>query len=67
MHDNLQISGIDAAIVCVYFAVVFGIGVYFSRHQKTTQDYFLAGRRVPGVKRTPERGIVSGCLVLMDG
>ncbi|HHY86559.1 MAG TPA: sodium/solute symporter [Verrucomicrobia bacterium] len=48
MHDNLQISGIDAAIVCVYFAVVFGIGVYFSRHQKTTQDYFLAGRRVPG-------------------
>jgi SSS family solute:Na+ symporter len=48
MRDYLQISGIDATIVFSYFAVVFGIGLYFSRNQKTTQDYFLAGRRVPG-------------------
>lgn len=39
---------IDAAVVAVYFAVVFGIGWYFSRRQKTTEDYFLAGRNVPG-------------------
>jgi solute:Na+ symporter, SSS family len=41
-------SLLDALIVLVYFVVVFGIGLYFSRHQKTTQDYFLAGKNVPG-------------------
>jgi len=41
-------SVIDSIIVLVYFTVVFGIGLYFSRNQKTTQDYFLAGRNVPG-------------------
>ncbi len=41
-------SAIDYAIVLVYFAVVFGIGIYFSRNQKTTTDFFLAGKRVPG-------------------
>ena len=39
---------IDTIIVLVYFAAVFGMGLYFSRHQKTTEDYFLAGRNVPG-------------------
>ncbi len=41
-------SIIDSAIVLVYLAVVFGIGVYFSRNQKTTEDFFLAGKSVPG-------------------
>jgi SSS family solute:Na+ symporter len=41
-------SAIDFIIVLVYFAVVFGIGFYFSRNQKTTEDYFLAGKNVPG-------------------
>ena len=39
---------IDVAVVLVYLAAVFGIGIYFSRNQKTTEDYFLAGRNVPG-------------------
>ncbi len=39
---------IDTIIVLGYFAAVFGVGLYFSRHQKTTEDYFLAGRNVPG-------------------
>jgi SSS family solute:Na+ symporter len=41
-------SLLDSLIVLVYFAIVFGIGFYFSRNQKTTQDYFLAGKNVPG-------------------
>lgn len=41
-------SGIDIGIVLAYLAAVFGIGIYFSRNQKTTEDYFLAGRKVPG-------------------
>jgi len=39
---------VDGIIVVVYLAVVFGIGIYFSRNQKTTEDFFLAGRNVPG-------------------
>ncbi|MFO1487887.1 MAG: sodium/solute symporter [Verrucomicrobiota bacterium] len=41
-------SPIDSSIVLVYLAAVFGIGLYFSRHQETTEDYFLAGKNVPG-------------------
>lgn len=39
---------VDVVIVLVYLATVFGIGMYFSRNQKSTEDYFLAGRKVPG-------------------
>jgi len=39
---------LDTGIVLLYLAAVFGIGIYFSRHQKTAEDYFLAGRKVPG-------------------
>ncbi|NOS72763.1 MAG: sodium/solute symporter [Verrucomicrobia bacterium] len=41
-------STVDWIIVAGYLAVVFGIGIYFSRNQKTTEDYFLAGKSVPG-------------------
>ena len=39
---------VDGIIVLVYLAAVFGIGIYFSRNQKTTEDFFLAGKNVPG-------------------
>src|SRR6266480_6636038 len=41
-------SIVDGIILISYFAIVFGVGLYFSRTQKTTEDYFLAGRNVPG-------------------
>ena len=41
-------SIIDSLIVLVCLAAVFGIGMYFSRNQKTTEDFFLAGKNVPG-------------------
>lgn len=41
-------SLIDSFIVLAYLGAVFGIGMYFSRNQKTTQDFFLAGKNVPG-------------------
>lgn len=43
-----SMSLVDSLIVLAYLAVVFGIGIYFSRSQKTTEDYFLAGKNVPG-------------------
>ncbi len=41
-------SPLDWIIVTGYLAVIFGIGIYYSRNQKTTEDFFLAGRNVPG-------------------
>lgn len=39
---------LDWSIVVAYLAAVFGIGIYHSRRQKTTEDFFLAGKNVPG-------------------
>ena len=36
---------VDWAVVAAYGAFMIGLGVYFSRRQSTTEDYFLAGRR----------------------
>src|SRR5258707_11561522 len=43
-HRNLET--VDLAIIGIYFAVVFGIGFYFSRKERTSADYFLASRNV---------------------
>ena len=39
---------IDTAVIVIYLGVLVTMGVYFSRRQKTTEDYFLAGRNLPG-------------------
>ena len=39
---------IDVAIVVAYLGFVATLGLYFSRRQKSTEDYFLAGRNIPG-------------------
>src|SRR5437899_6928554 len=43
-HKSL--TGIDIAIIVVYFIVIFAIGFYFARKERTSTDYFLAGRDV---------------------
>ncbi len=37
---------LDNAIIGLYFAIVFAVGFYYSRKERTAQDYFLAGRDV---------------------
>jgi SSS family solute:Na+ symporter len=39
---------LDALVVIVYLIALVGIGVYFARRQKTTAEYFVAGRSIPG-------------------
>src|SRR5829696_6321813 len=39
-------TGLDYAIVIAYFALVFGIGVYYFRRAKTSRGYFLADKSV---------------------
>ena len=43
-HRTLE--PIDLAIIGLYFALVFGIGFYFSLKERTSEDYFLASRNV---------------------
>ncbi len=40
------LSGIDYAAIIVYLLGMIGLGVWFSRFQKTSEDYFVAGRRM---------------------
>ncbi|MFN0171179.1 MAG: sodium:solute symporter [Bryobacteraceae bacterium] len=37
---------LDTAVIVIYFLLVFGIGFYHSRHERTSAEYFLAGRHV---------------------
>jgi SSS family solute:Na+ symporter len=37
---------IDLAIIGFYFVIIFGIGFYFSRKERTSEDYFLASRNI---------------------
>ncbi|HEV1993083.1 MAG TPA: sodium:solute symporter [Candidatus Acidoferrum sp.] len=40
------LESLDLAVIAVYFLVVFSIGLYFARKERTSEDYFLAGRNV---------------------
>jgi len=40
------LAPLDLAIVGIYFALVFGIGFYFARRERTSEDYFLASRNI---------------------
>ena len=44
---SASFHALDYLALIGYLVVVVGIGVYFSRRENTTDDYFLAGRRVP--------------------
>lgn len=41
-------SPVDVAVVVLYFLAVAAFGVWFGRRQHSTEDYFLAGRSIPG-------------------
>ena len=43
-HKALE--NIDLAIIGGYFLIVFGIGFYFARRGRTSEQYFLAGRDI---------------------
>ncbi|WP_128546622.1 sodium:solute symporter [Larkinella soli] len=43
---NLEFGLIDYAIIGLYFVIVFAIGFYFSRKERSSTEYFLAGRHV---------------------
>ncbi|QIA08975.1 sodium:solute symporter family protein [Draconibacterium halophilum] len=40
---------IDLSIFCVYLLAMLGVGVYFLRKNKNTDDYFVGGRKLSSV------------------
>ena len=40
-------GGLDYAVLALYLALLVGMGFYFSRREGTTDDFFLAGGRIP--------------------
>src|SRR5713101_5451420 len=40
------LTGVDITIIALYFVVIFAIGFYFARKERTSADYFLASRNV---------------------
>lgn len=40
------VATLDLVIIGFYFAVVFGIGLYFARRKRSSEEYFLAGRDI---------------------
>ena len=39
-----MLSGLDLAVIVTFFAVVIGVSLWKSRREKSSEDYFLAGR-----------------------
>jgi solute:Na+ symporter, SSS family len=42
----MSLSGVDLAIIALYFVAVLSIGFYLKRYTKTGEDFFLAGREM---------------------
>jgi len=44
----MQLQFVDYAILAIYFAFVVGIGFALRGRMKTSEDFFLSGRSIPG-------------------
>ena len=42
-----RMGAINGIVLVLYLAALLGMGFYFSKREKGTEDFFLAGRRVP--------------------
>lgn len=48
MSDTAESFGhLNYAVIGAYLAVLVAMGFYFAKREKTTDDFFLAGRRIP--------------------
>ena len=44
---NTAFGWLNYAVIAAYLIILVGLGVYFSRNENSTDDYFKAGGRVP--------------------
>ncbi|MGO9269349.1 MAG: sodium:solute symporter family protein [Terriglobia bacterium] len=45
---EMHLGFVDYLIIVIYFAFVIGIGFWLRGHMKTSEDFFLSGRSIPG-------------------
>ena len=45
--DTQPFGAINYTVLVLYLLISLGIGVYFMRKQKSTEDYFMGGGRIP--------------------
>src|SRR4030042_4905705 len=44
----MRLGLVDWRLFAAYFTVIVAIGVYVSRRDRTTEDYFVGSRKIPG-------------------
>lgn len=47
VSDVKTLGILDITVILLYFLILAGMGIYFSRRQKNTDDYFKGGGRIP--------------------
>ena len=45
----MEFGLLNLFVLFVYLGAMLGIGLLFARRQKNTEDFFLAGRRMPWI------------------
>ncbi|MCG8592251.1 MAG: sodium/solute symporter, partial [Proteobacteria bacterium] len=45
----MELRPLDGALLVAYLAAVTGLGLYFARRNRSTEEYFVGGRRFGGV------------------
>lgn len=47
LDNPVSFSALNSLVLALYLGALLAVGAWFSRRQKSTEDYFLAGRRMP--------------------
>ena len=45
--EQLRFGTLNYAVVIGYFVLMFAVGIYLAKRQNSTEEFFLAGRRMP--------------------
>jgi SSS family solute:Na+ symporter len=45
-EPHRALESLDIAIIAIYFLIIFGIGFYFAKRGRNSEEYFLAGRNI---------------------
>ena len=45
--NKVQLGTLDFIVLGAYLAAMIGIGAFFARREKSTDEFFLAGRKIP--------------------
>jgi len=46
-YAKSQFGGLEYVILGIYLAILLGIGIFFLRKERSSEEFFLGGRRVP--------------------